>query len=187
MRVRQKWPRHADHVSATIRQNVFTNLRSIDPVGRDDRDRNLTHQFFRNPRKGTTWHRGCDGWNARFVPPNASIQNVCTSSLYCLSKRNNLVPRGALGNQINHAKAVNYDKLGAYCFTDTAQDFNRQSHTVFIGSTPTIGTLVGMRDKKLVQEISFRPHHLNTIISCILGTRCGRDHIADLLLNPIFI
>ena len=93
IRISQKRTGHADHISAAIRQHIFGDLRGIDPVGRDDRNTDLAHQFFRHPRKRSAWHGRGDRRNAGLVPADTRVQNRGASGFNGFGQLHYLCPR----------------------------------------------------------------------------------------------
>ena len=70
-------------------------------------------------------------------------------------------------------------KSGADPLADGADNLHREAHPVFAAAAPAIGALVGALADELVDEITFRTHHLDAVITGRLGQRCCSREVAD--------
>ncbi len=162
--------RHADHIGAAVGQDLFRRLRVVDPVRGDDRDRDLTHQLFRDPSKRPARHACGDRRDARLVPADAGVDDRRPCLLDGLGQRHDLVPCRAVRHQIDHRQAIDEDELGPNRLAHAADHFDRQAHPVFERAAPAVGSLVGVGNEELVEEIALGPHDLDPIIPRLAGT-----------------
>ena len=68
-------------------------------------------------------------------------------------------------------------------FSCTANNLHRKPHSVFIRTSPFIGTQVGLFCNKLVDEIPFRAHNFYPIVIGILRHFCTIYIVVDGLFN----
>ena len=85
----------------------------------------------------------------------------------------------ALLHQIQHGEAEDNDEVGADPLADGADNLHREAHPVFTAAAPAIGALVGALANELVDEIAFRAHHLDAVITGRLGQRCCSREVAN--------
>src|SRR5690606_40295257 len=99
-----------------------------------------------------------------------------------LGQQHHFFPGAAIFDQVQHGQAIDDDEIGANPLPDPTHDFNGQTDPVLIGAAPFVGTLVGMGNNELVDEVTFGAHDLHAVVSRPLGQ--GRTtHIGlDLLI-----
>ena len=121
------------------------------------------------------------------MPANTGVNQGRASAFNSLSQLHDLRPNAATLDQIKHRQAVNNDEVLANGFTHAAHDLNRQTHAIFVAAAPTVSALIGMRSKKLVNEVAFRTHDLDTVITGAASQFGARYKVADLLLDTRLI
>ncbi len=168
IRVSEKRPRHRNHVGITTADYVVGDLRVINAVGGYQRQGNMLLHPRRDPGESRPRYAGGNGRHARFVPADTGVQQGCAGCFQCLAKGHNLFPTAAFFNQVDHRQAEDNNELFPHCLPHGLHNFNRQSHPVGESTAPLIITLVGSGDQELVDEIAFRTHDLDTIVTCPL-------------------
>ena len=180
-------PGHGHHIGITLGQNLFGHVRHVDPVGGDQWNAHLPFQARRHLGKGPAGNRRGNGGHPGLVPADAGVDNGRTRLLDFLGQVHNLFPGAAILNQIQHGQTVDQDEVLSHPFTNPTDDFDRQANPVFVAATPTVGAVVGVGNNELVDEIAFRTHDLNAIITGSLR-QCGAIRVVlDLLFNTCFI
>ena len=114
----------------------------------------MPHQFLGHPGKGRARHRCRDGGNARFVPPDARVDDGGTRRFDFFGKLHNLIMGGSIRDQIDHRQPIDQDEIIPNGRAGASDDLNCKTHAVFIRTAPAICAFVGVRDQKLVDEIS---------------------------------
>ncbi len=132
-----------------------------------------------HPAEGAARHAGGDGRNTRFVPTDAGVDEGHPHLLQRLAKGDHFLKGRALLHQIQHGEAEDNDEVGADPLANGANNLHRETHPVFAAAAPAIGAFVGTLADELVDEIAFRPHHLDAVITGRLGQRCCSREVAD--------
>ena len=177
--VRQEGARHGDHVRLPPRQDALRHLGGVDAVGGDEGHLEVLFQLGGHPAEGTARHAGGDGGNARLVPADTGVDEGDPHLLQCPAKCDHFLKGGALLHQIQHGEAEDDDEIRAHPLTDGADNLHREAHAVFAAAAPAIGALVGTFADELVDEIAFRPHHLDPVITGRLGQRRSGGEVAN--------
>ena len=183
----QKGTGHRHHVGCTVFQHPLGHIGQVDPVRRDDGDLHVAHQLFRDPGERTTRDRGGDGRHACLVPADPRIDDRGARRFDLLGERHDLVPGLAIWNEVDHRQAIDQDEVGAHGLAHTRHDVDRQALAIFHAAAPSVGALVGMGDKKLVDEIAFASHHLDAVIACCAGSGRRGDDVGDLFFDPFLV
>ena len=185
--VSEEWTRHGDHVSVTLSQHLLGHFRGVDAVGGDQRNTDLAAQLGGDLGERGARHLGGDGRNTRFVPADAGIDQGRAGFFDGFGQQDDLVPGAAAFNQIQHRQAIDDDEVRADGLTYATDDLHRQTHAVLVATAPTVGTVVGVGGEELVNEITFRPHDLHTVVLGLLGQHGAGDEILDLLLDAFLV
>ncbi len=185
--VRQERARHGDHVSRAVSQQLIGQFRGIDAVGGDQRDRDLALELGGHLGEGTTRHLGGDGRNPRFVPADTGVDDGRTGLLNRLGEHDDLIPGAAALDQIEHRQAIDDDEFRADRLAYAAHDLDRQAHAVFVAAAPAVGTLVDVGNQKLVDEVAFRAHDFDAVITRFLGQCGAAGKVGNLLFDPFLV
>ena len=157
--------RHRHHVSAAGRDHVLCHFRRIDAVGCDQRNLHLPHQAPGDPRESSARHHRGDRRDARLVPADARVDQRCAGGFDGLSQRHNFVPGAAPLNKIEHRQAKNDDEIFPASRAHRAYRFNRKAAAVFKAAAPVITAEIGLQCDELVDQIAFRAHHLDAVVT----------------------
>ena len=117
------------------------------------------------------------------MPADAGVDDARTRGLDRAGQPDHFVVGRAIGDQIDHAEAINQNEIIAHGCAHPGHNFDRQPHPVFIRPAPAVGALVGVGHQKLVQEISLRPHHFDPVIARLAGARGCGDNVGDLFFD----
>ena len=104
-----------------------------------------------------------------------------------LGELHDLLPRGAVRDQVDHREAIDEDEVVADGGPDAFDDLDGEAHPVLVGAAPAVGALVGVGDEELVDEVAFRPHDLDPVIARLASARSGGGDVGDLFLDPVLI
>ncbi|MNM52371.1 hypothetical protein D3C81_634490 [compost metagenome] len=183
VRVGQERPCHRDHVGIALGQHRLGHFRSIDAVGGDQRNVHHATQLGGDLAECRTRHLGGNGRDTRFVPADAGVDQGSAGLLDGLGQQLDFVPGAATLDQVEHRQAEDDDEVRPYRFAHPADDFHRQAHAVFIAATPAVGAVVGVGGEELVDEVAFRTHDLDAVVTGALGQHRAIDEVGDLLLD----
>jgi hypothetical protein len=86
-----------------------------------------------------------------------------------------LFPASATLDEVDHREAINDDEVTADRGARAREDLERQPHAVRPAAAPAVGTAIGPRDQELVDEIPFRAHHLDAVVTRLARER-GAAH-----------
>ena len=89
----------------------------------------------------------------------------------------------SIGDEVEHRQPIDDDEILADSFAHARDDFDRQTHAVFKAAAPAVGALIGMRDKKLVDEVAFRAHHLDAVVTTFTRQLASAHEALDLALD----
>mmetsp|Transcript_24219 Transcript_24219/g.51341 ORF Transcript_24219/g.51341 Transcript_24219/m.51341 type:complete len:240 (-) Transcript_24219:438-1157(-) len=106
------------------------------------------------------------------MPSYTSINNRHSRTLQRLRQRHNFLPRTSILYQIRHAQSKDDDKVLPARVSRLPDDVERQSHSILEAAPVLIGSMIGLTDQKLIDEISLAAHDFDTVVSCLLG-QCG--------------
>ena len=187
LRIGEERPRHGDHVRIALGQHLLGDLRGIDPVGGDQRNAYLATQLRGHLGERGAWHLGGDGRNPRLVPTDAGIDQRGARLLDGLGQLHHLFPDTAAFDEVEHRQAIDDDEVTAHRFAHAAHDLHRQAHAILVAASPAIGAVVGVRHQELIDEVAFRTHDLDAVITGLLGQACAVDEVADLLLDALLV
>jgi hypothetical protein len=183
LRIRQQRPCHRDHIGVAVRQYFFGHFRCVDAVGRDQRHTHLAPQLSRDPGECSPRHHGGYGRNTGLVPANPGVDQRGTGLLDSFRLGHDLVPAVAVRHQVEHRQAVYDNEFPTRGGADTAHDFDRNPVAVSCLATPLVIPLVDPRCSKFIDEISFRPHHLDAVVTSPLRQPGGAHKALDLTLD----
>ncbi len=179
--------RHGHHVGVTLGKDLLGDLRGIDTVGGNQRDRHRATQLGRDLAESRTRDLGGDGRDPRFVPANPGIDEGRTGPFDSLGQLHHLFPGAAAFHQVEHRQTEDDDEIRPDRLTHPPHDFHRQAHAVLVAAAPAVGTLVGVGHEELVDEVAFRPHDLDAVVLRVLGQGRAGDKIGDLFLDPLLV
>ena len=165
--VSEEWTRHGDHVSVTLSQHLLGHFRGVDAVGGDQRNTDLAAQLGGDLGERGARHLGGDGRNTRFVPADAGVDQGRAGFFDSFGQQN--------------------DQVRADGLAHATDDLHRQTHAVLVATAPTVGAVVGVGGEELVNEITFRPHDLHTVVLGLLGQHGAVDEILDLFLDAFLV
>src|SRR5690606_32919906 len=60
-------------------------------------------------------------------------------------------------------------------------------HAVLVAAAPAVGALVGVRSQELVDEVTFRTHDLDAVVTGLLGQRGAIDEVLNLLFDTFLV
>ena len=183
LRVRQKRPRHRHHIRLPLRQHRLGHFGRVDPVRRDHRYPHQGPQPRRQPGERRPRHRGRNRRHPRLVPADAGVQHRGPGRLNRMRQLHDLIPAGPIRHQIDQADPVDDQKIPPHRRAHPPHHLDRQPHAVRIRPAPVIGPLVGVPHQELVQEIAFRAHHLDPVITRLLRPQRRRDDRLDFTFN----
>ena len=187
VRVGEERAGHGHHVGVTFGQYLLGDFRRVDTVGGAQRDADLALELGGDLGEGRARHLGGDGRDARLVPADAGVDDGGAGLLDGLGQGHDLVPGAAALDQVEHGQAVDDDEVRAHGLANAADDLHRQAHAVLVAATPAVGAVVGVGDQELVDEVAFRPHHLDAVILGLLGQLGAVDEVVDLLLDAVLV
>ncbi len=187
VRVGEERTGHGHHVGIALGQHLLGDFRGVDAVGGDQRNRHLALELGGDLGESRTRHLGGDGRDTRLVPADTGIDQGGAGLLDGLGQQHDLVPGAATLDQIEHRQAIDDDEVRPDRLAHATHDFHRQAHAVLVAATPAVGAVVGVGHQELVDEITFRTHHLDTVITGLLGQRGAIDEVGDLLLDALFV
>ncbi|MNV53095.1 hypothetical protein D3C71_1452230 [compost metagenome] len=98
LRIGQQRPRQRDHVGAARGEDALGHVGHVDAVGGDHRHAHVRLELGGDSRKGTAWHRGGDGRDARLVPADAGVDQGRARRLDRLRLLHDLGPVAAVGH-----------------------------------------------------------------------------------------
>ncbi len=113
------------------------------------------------------------------MPTDTGVDEGHPHSFQRFAKGNHLFQGRALLHQIQHGEAEDNDEVGADPLADGADNLHREAHPVFAAAAPAIGPFVGALADELVDEIAFRAHHLDAVITGCLSQRCCSREVAN--------
>ena len=119
------------------------------------------------------------------MPADAGIDNGGTGFFDGFAQLHHLIPGLPAFYKVQHRQAVNDNELGADRLPHAANDLHRQLHAVLERSAPFVSTLIGSLTQELVNEIPFRPHNLNAVITGQFRQFCGADEVINLLIDAL--
>ena len=105
------------------------------------------------------------------MPANASVDDRCTSGFDGFGQGDNFVPGTAALDQIEHREAEDDDEIGSGRLAHTTHGFKGKTDAVFETAAPFVGSFVGLLGDKLVDQVAFRAHDLDTIVAGLLRER----------------
>ena len=177
--VGQQRTRHRDHVGVATGEDLLGHLRHVDPVGRDQRQRDLKLELGGDAGERGPRHRSDDGRNACLVPADAGVDQGRAGRLDGLGQGHDLVPALCIVDQVEHRQPVDDDEVAADRGARAANDLDRKAHAPFGAAAPVVAARVGARGDELVDQVAFRTHDLDAIVTGVLGELGAVDEIAD--------
>jgi hypothetical protein len=117
------------------------------------------------------------------VPADAGVDDGRAAARDGLAELDDLVPAAAFGNQVDHRQAKDDDEVVADGFACALHDLHRQAHAVAVVAAPGVGAAIGFCGEELVDEIAFRAHDLDAVVTR-LARLAGAIHVPDLALHP---
>src|SRR5690554_550763 len=131
------------------------NVRHVDAVGGDQRNRELGFHTPCHFGKCRPWHTGHDGRYPRFVPADTGVDQIGAGALDGTPQLYHLFPGTALFDQVDHRQAEDDQEIFTDRLTDTRNDLDSETHTVLERATPVVVALVGTQAQELVDQVAF--------------------------------
>ena len=183
IRIGKQRPGHRDHVGRAFGDDPFGHLRRVDAVRRAERNTDLAFHLARDPRKRCTRHRRGDRRNACLVPADAGVQDRDARAFECLGQLHDFAPVAAIRHQVEHREPIDDDEIGADRCARARDDLYRQPHAVRVAAAPVVRAAVGMCGDELVDEVAFRTHDLDAVVTRLASQRGATHESADLALD----
>ncbi|KAG1198125.1 hypothetical protein G6F35_012683 [Rhizopus arrhizus] len=180
VRVGQQWARQRHHVRTAIGQDAFGHFGHVDAVGGHQRQSHVRLELGGDAGKGRTRHRSGNGWNARFMPADAGIDDRRACGLDGLCLLHDLLPVAAVLDQVHQRQAVDDDEVRTAGFTDAAHDLHREAHALAGVAAPAVTARVGARRDELVDEVALRAHHFHAVVAGLAGQLRAARVVADM-------
>jgi hypothetical protein len=117
------------------------------------------------------------------VPADAGIDQRGAGLLHRLRLRDDLIPVVAVGHEVQHRQAVDDDEFRPRGLADPADDLDGDPITVGRISAPLVGSPVDARSREFVDEVTFRSHDLDAVITRLLRQTRGPHEAADFALD----
>ena len=169
--VGEEWTRHRHHVGVAAREDRFGGGGIVDAVGRDQRNFHRALQPPRHPGEGGARHHRRDRRDARLVPADAGVDDRRTGGFDRLRQRDDLVPRAAAFDQIQHRQAVDDDEVRADRFAGATHDRDREADAVEKRAAPVVVAQIRLRRDELVDQVALRAHDLDAVVAGALRER----------------
>mmetsp|Transcript_2275 Transcript_2275/g.3770 ORF Transcript_2275/g.3770 Transcript_2275/m.3770 type:complete len:230 (+) Transcript_2275:990-1679(+) len=172
--------RHQIDVAA--RQYLLGNSGCVDAVRCDEGQRHVRSQFLCGEGECTWWHHSGNGGYACFVPTNASVDDGGACFFNFLCQICDFFKRLAVFDQIKHAQSIDDDEIVANCRACLSHNFNWETSTILVRTTPLVAPFVRFRREKFVDQIAFAAHNLTTMIACLARQRSTTHKRIDFFL-----
>ena len=156
---------HRYHIGIAAGENILRDLRIVDAVGGDQRDRHRAFQLAGDPAESSARYRRGDGRNARFVPANPGVDNCRPRRFNRFGQFGDFRQRAAVVDQIEHRQAVDDNEIVAGALAYRLNHLYGETHAPGIIAAPLVVALVGARGEKFVNQIALRAHHFDAVIS----------------------
>lgn len=168
-----------DQVGAAVGEDLLGDLGGVDAVAGDEGYGDRAHQPLGDPGVGAARDGGGDGGDAGLVPADAGVDDRGAGGFDLLGEVDDLVEGGAAGDQVEHREAVDEDEVLADGGAGAADDLQRETHAVLVGTAPAVGALVGGGGDELVDQVALGAHDLDAVVAGELGEAGGADEVLD--------
>mmetsp|Transcript_21303 Transcript_21303/g.53689 ORF Transcript_21303/g.53689 Transcript_21303/m.53689 type:complete len:418 (-) Transcript_21303:355-1608(-) len=165
--VREKRPRHRHHVRLPPRDDAVRDLGGVDAVGGAEGDPHEGAELLSHPGEASPGDARRDGRDARLVPADARVDDGDARGLEGPGELHDLVPCGALVEEVKHAEAEDDDKVVANLLAHALDNGKGESDAVLVGPPPLVGAPVCVLGDKLIDQVPLRTHHLDAVVTCI--------------------
>ena len=186
IRVRKHRPCHRDDVCIAPRQHLFGDLRHVDAIARDHRDRQFLAQPPGHAGKGCTRDHGGDGRDKALMPAEMGGDHVDALRLEGLGKAHDLVPRHATLEHVHCRNPEHENEVWTDGLANSADDFHGEAHPVLPRAAPSVCALVGLFHEEGRNEIASGSYDLHPVIAGILGQPRAIGECSNLLCDPVF-
>ena len=113
------------------------------------------------------------------MPADAGIDDVGTRRFHTFGQHFHFIPALAVFHQIHQRHAINNDELATHRRTHLTHHFHGKPRSVFRTAAPLVGALVGACTEELVEQITFRSHDFNAIVTSQFGQLGSAGEIGD--------
>ena len=136
-------------------ENILRDLRIVNAVGGDQRDRHRALQLASDPAESSARYRRGDGRNARFVPADPGVDDGRSRRFNRFGQFSDFRQRAAVVDQIEHRQTVDDNEIVTGALSHGLDHFNGESHTARVIAAPLIAALVSARGEEFVNQIAF--------------------------------
>ena len=165
-RIRKQRARHRHQVGRAAHQHVLGILWRIEAIGRDDRQ----------------IRRGLD---ARRHPRECRIQQACAGRLHPRRDPFDFRAVAAILDEVETGNAEDDDEFAAHRGACLPHDFQREARAVLERTAPLVRALVGAWRQEFVDEVAFRSHDLDAVVTR-LAREAGASHeVGDLVAHAV--
>ena len=113
------------------------------------------------------------------MPTNAGIEHGRPGLFQGLGQGHRFLPREAAFNQIKHGEAIEQNKIITTDFTGPAHHFDGKADAVFKAAAPIVLALIGPGRDELGDQIAFRAHDFDPVITGLPGLLGARGVVFD--------
>ena len=113
--------------------------------------------------------------------PMPVLMIVAPAASTALAERDDLVPRAAAVDEIEHRQPEDDDEVAADRLARAAHDLDREADPVLERAAPVVVAMVGARRDELVDEIALRAHDLDAVVAGALREPRAADVGGDRL------
>ena len=138
----------------------------------------------RDPGERGARHHRRDRRDARLVPADAGVDDRRAGGFDRLRQRDDLVPRAAAFDQIEHRQPIDDDEVRARPLRACGRTISTGKRMRFAKrAAPFVVAMIGLRRDELVDEVALRAHDLDAVVAGALREPRAARVVGDRLAH----